>query len=220
MRDQSKTSLPERRPGLLVILVACIVAAMTFGVFSGDTQAQDNSNLPQAKFTGGGPEACLKCHGGPAMILMADTPHGNAGNRHTPYGQESCESCHGPGSFHVSSARGGVGFPLLNDFKYVGTPKPGQFNSCIGCHAEPRPGHRGIGWVGSLHDVAGLSCSTCHETHALDASLAPIPSQQSVCGTCHGRANNKHAGFENNGILIDQLQCTTCHDVHMLTARQ
>ena len=214
MRDQSRSSIPELRASLLVTSLACIIAALMLGVLAGGAQAQNVSNLPQAKFTDGGPEACLKCHGGPAMTLMADTVHGDADNPHAPFGQESCESCHGPGSFHVSSARGGVGFPPLNAFKHVGAPKGGQFDTCLGCHAKTSGDRLGIGWIGSVHDVNGLSCSTCHEVHAAENMITDVTHQRNLCAGCHGFTNSKHDGFEDSGVRLERLTCSTCHKPH------
>ncbi|MGI9508580.1 MAG: cytochrome c3 family protein [Geminicoccaceae bacterium] len=200
----------------LVIAAAIIVGVLTLGVVVSGVQAQSARNLPEAKYTGGGPDACLRCHGSPKMTLMADTAHGDADNPHTPYGQESCESCHGPGSFHVSSARGGIGFPLLNDFSHVGRPQEGQFDTCLGCHARTSGDRLGIGWVGSIHDVSGMTCSSCHEVHAAENVLDDVEQQQNLCARCHGSNNSEHEGFEQNGIRLERLKCSTCHGPHDL----
>ena len=215
MGDGSGTSKFDRRVVLLAVAAALIVGLLVIVASVSGTQAQSSGqNVPQAKFTGGGPDACLKCHGGPQMTLMADTPHGDMENPHTPYGQESCESCHGPGSFHVSSARGGVGFPPLNDFAHLGRPLEGQFDSCLGCHAKTEGARLGIGWVGSVHDTSGMSCSTCHAVHVAENPLDDVAQEQNLCAGCHGLSNSKHEGFERNGIRLERLKCSTCHDPH------
>ncbi|MGI9354786.1 MAG: cytochrome c3 family protein [Rhizobiaceae bacterium] len=178
------------------------------------TEAQRVRNLPEAQFTGKGPEACLQCHGGPNMTIMAETSHGDASDPHAPYAQQGCESCHGAGSFHVSSARGGVGFPPLNDFKHLGSPKKGQFDTCLGCHAENSGSRIGIGWIGSIHDASGMTCSTCHEVHSKENPLADVTQQQNLCASCHGLKNSKHEGLENSGMQLDTMKCTTCHNPH------
>ena len=216
MRFWSRSFLTERWAGLLAIAVVLSVGTVVLGAFGSGTKAQSVRSLPEAKYTDGGPEACLSCHGGPLMTLMADTPHGDMSNPHTPYAQQACESCHGPGSFHVSSARGGVGFPPLNDFSYVGWPEDGQFDSCLSCHAEGAGDMAGIGWVGSVHDVAGMSCSSCHEVHAVENPLAEVAGQRSLCATCHGLSNSRHAVFEAGGMQFDTMKCTNCHAVHKL----
>ncbi len=203
------------RLGLLVVAsTAAIIGGLLWGLSVSDTQAQSLRNLPEAKFTGGGPEACLTCHGGPQMTIIAETPHGDASDPHAPYAQEGCESCHGPGSLHVSSARGGVGFPALNDFKYFGRPLEGQFDTCLSCHTDSSEGRTNIGWVGSPHDTSGMSCTSCHEVHATENPLADVAQQRNQCATCHGLSNSKHAVFESNGMQLDTMKCTQCHNPH------
>ncbi len=216
MRDWTSSQKFGQRAKHIAVLVVLVLAVLSLGIFVEGLQAQSVRNLPEAKYTDGGPEACLKCHGGPMMSLMADTLHGNVSNPHTPYAQQACESCHGPGSFHVSSARGGVGFPPLNDFGYVGRPLPNQFDSCLGCHTETSGTRVDIGWVGGAHDNSGMSCSSCHEVHSTENPLADVSQQQNLCASCHGFGNTKHAGFEKNGIGLEALKCSTCHDPHDL----
>jgi DmsE family decaheme c-type cytochrome len=216
MRYWSGSSKSDWRLNQLVVAAALIFGALMLGVFVSGTQAQSVRNLPEAKFTGGGPEACLTCHGGPQMTLMAETPHGDVSNPHTPFAQQACESCHGPGSFHVSSARGGIGFPPLNDFSYVGWPEEGQFDTCLGCHAATSGDRLGIGWVGSAHDISGMTCSSCHDVHSTENPLTEVAQQQFLCAGCHGLENSKHEGFERNGIRLDRLTCSTCHNPHDL----
>ena len=191
-----------------------VAGALMLAVLVSMTQAQSLRSLPEAKFTGGGAEACLTCHGGPNMTLMSDTVHGDISNPHTPFAQNGCESCHGPGSFHVSSARGGVGFPPLNDFKQSVTPIQGQFDTCLACHAKTSGDRLGIGWVGSVHEASGLTCSSCHEVHAAENPLLDVTQNQNLCASCHGMTNSKHAGFEEQGIRLERLTCSTCHNPH------
>ncbi|MGI9509543.1 MAG: cytochrome c3 family protein [Geminicoccaceae bacterium] len=206
-------SKSELRSSRAVVGVALVIGALALVSFVSGTEAQ---SVPEPQYTGKGPEACLSCHGGADMMVIAETAHGDAGNPHTPYAQDGCESCHGPGSFHVSSSRGGVGFPPLNSFGLSDQPVEGQFNSCLGCHAEPAGNRHGIGWVGSLHDTSGMNCSTCHAVHSNENPLADTMLQQTLCARCHGTQNSKHAGFEDSGIQLATLKCTTCHDVHQL----
>jgi hypothetical protein len=75
-------------------------------------------------FTGENPENCLVCHSGERMRSIADGAHGNTKDNRAPFGNNGCESCHGPASIHVSRAHGGKGFPPLIGFGYTKVASP------------------------------------------------------------------------------------------------
>ena len=213
----TRFSKPEQRANQLVFAAALVSVMVMAGVFVSGLQAQSARDLPEAKYTGGGPEACLKCHGGPQMTIIAETPHGDASDPHAPYAQQGCESCHGPGSFHVSRARGGVGFPALTQFGAAGFGDPAakQVEICLACHAEFDGEKAGIGWTGTLHDAEWMTCSMCHVVHTNENPLADVQSQKKSCERCHVAQISQH-DFEYAGISFERLTCSTCHDVHQL----
>ncbi len=210
--SRSKTEKREIGVAIAALLIwTVLLTSVLSGAF-----AQGGGRQPEAQYTGGGPEACLSCHGGAQMTVIEETAHGDMSNPDSPYAQQGCESCHGPGSFHVSIARGGQGFPPLNDFSHVGLPVDGHFDTCLGCHAEASGDRVGIGWVSSLHDESGLTCSTCHVVHSNENPLADVALQRNMCAQCHGLQNPKHESLERSGMQIDTLKCSTCHNPHQL----
>ena len=181
--------------------------------------AQQSDAVPAAKFTEGGTERCLDCHGGEKMTIVAQSAHGNLENPNSPYAQKGCESCHGKGSLHVSRARGGAGFPALIQFKRRGSPVEDQNQACLNCHAYDMGDLEGMAWAGSLHDTGRMTCGACHEMHAAKDSMAIASEQQNTCARCHEEQIATHPKFENKGIAFDKLDCGTCHDVHQLERR-
>jgi DmsE family decaheme c-type cytochrome len=176
----------------------------------------DKANgLPEAQYTAEGTERCLKCHAGETMTVVADTAHGDAGNPHTPYAQKGCESCHGPGSLHVSRARGGIGFPALIVFDKRDTVAR-QTGACLGCHADDMGDLEGMAWSGSAHDTGRMTCVSCHQGHVVGNPLADPVRQQQSCAKCHDEDIAAHPRFEDKGIVFDKLSCYDCHDVHQL----
>jgi DmsE family decaheme c-type cytochrome len=178
--------------------------------------AQQPGAVPQAKFTEQGTERCLDCHGGEQMTLIADSPHGDVSNPHTPYAQRGCESCHGKGSLHVSRARGGAGFPELIQFKRRGASVQRQNEACLNCHMTDMDELEGMAWAGSLHDTGRMSCGTCHTIHVVENAMASATEQKQTCMGCHDEQIAAHPRFENKGIVFDKLTCGDCHDVHQL----
>ena len=183
--------------------------------------AQENQNegLPEAQYTAEGTERCLGCHAGERMTLMAATAHGNADNPHTPFATQGCESCHGPGSLHVSRARGGIGFPAMIVFDDRDSVQR-RTTACVGCHANDMGDLEGIAWKNSSHDTDSVTCVSCHEGHIVDELLADPNRQREVCSECHKTEIANHKRFEDKGIVFDNLTCYDCHDVHQLISER
>ena len=203
------------------IALACIAAL--FGLLSfqglapvqaqGDEDNQSRLNPPQAQYTTEGVEGCLACHLTDRMSATAETAHGNVDNPHSPYATKSCESCHGPGSFHSSRARGGFGFPPLTTFQWGRETRQEQMQACMGCHQQDMGNLQRIGWYGSLHEDIGMTCNYCHQLHVVDDGLKEKQSQQEQCSRCHSRHLETHMGGEE---LFNRAKCSACHKVHEL----
>jgi len=192
----------------------CVAVSMPAWAEEPDKDARA-AGLPRAQFTAEGTDRCLGCHAGERMALMAETVHGNADNPHTPYAQQGCESCHGPGSLHASRARGGRGVPALVTFAREESAQI-KTQACVGCHAEDMGDLPGIEWVGSVHDAAKMTCIDCHQLHIVGNPLTGQKRQQENCAQCHNRQIAAHPRFEDKGIVFDALTCYECHDVHQL----
>jgi predicted CXXCH cytochrome family protein len=180
-----------------------------------DSKKTTKKKAPEAQFTAEGIERCVQCHSGESITLIANTVHGNKDNPHTPYAKHGCESCHGPGSLHVSRARGGRGFPLLLAFR-PGEPVKRQTEACVGCHAKAMGELNGVQWTGSVHDKMGMTCVNCHTLHSEENPLQDQKQQREVCAKCHSQQISNHRRYENTGIEFDNLTCFKCHDVHQL----
>jgi hypothetical protein len=123
---------------------------------------------------------------------------------------------------------------------------PAPANGCVACHTHlpegTRISHRHEGFIGSVHDRAGLGCDACHggdpaasDKAAAHVGVKPASDPESsvyfttvprTCGRCH-RA--ELAGFTRSRHFA-QLQesgrgpnCVTCHGsmaTRVLTAEQ
>jgi DmsE family decaheme c-type cytochrome len=201
----------------IVLLVALI--AMTAAAQDSHQDSRQDSGMDrrlEAQFTADGKESCLRCHAGEKMTLMAETAHGNLDNPHTPWAQKGCESCHGPGSLHVSRARGGRGFPSLVTFGRDESLEK-QTQACIDCHGRDIGGLPGMDWTGSGHDTGSITCIDCHTAHAVGNPLKDQKRQQDSCTKCHSKQVANHPRYEDKGIVFDKLTCYDCHDVHQLS---
>ncbi len=204
---------PSRWLATLVALLGLIGATGVLG---------QQGRIPEAHYTDGGAEACMRCHAGENMVVILETAHGDQTNPHSPFGpdQAGCEACHGPGSLHVSRSRGGAGFPPLASFGRGGDPVSEQLGLCLGCHGEDMGEHAGMAFLGSLHDTGRMTCSSCHTMHTSENVLANRAAQIENCATCHATQIETHSRFEGRGIDFERLTCHDCHDVHQLMRRE
>ena len=200
------------------VIFACGLSGLTACLVFTPSDAQQAGRQVgdrTAIYTETGTEGCMRCHGGENMQVVGDTPHGDLDNPHSPYAQKGCESCHGPGSLHVSRARGGVGFPAMMVFDDR-APAADRNGACLDCHGESMEALEGMAWTGSAHDTDDITCGACHQLHTTDTPLADQKQQAKACFSCHQETEKTHPRFESAGIVFDQLSCWDCHDVHQL----
>jgi len=182
--------------------------------------AQDAVALDRQKripsYSEEGAAACLRCHSGPAMRAVQSGPHFNLRNPGAPAAHHYCESCHGPGSIHISRAHGGRGFPPLTEFGR-GDDKASreeQLAACMQCHGMAGEVRKTIGFYGSPHDRSNINCSTCHTVHVENDPVTARGQQAAICYRCHGRMKSQHPQFEAESMNVGALPCSACHDVH------
>jgi DmsE family decaheme c-type cytochrome len=185
--------------------------------FPGTSAAQKTTRTPI--YTKDGTESCLRCHSGEKMRAVVASAHGNQLIQASPAMTHGCESCHGPGSIHISRAHGGRGFPLLTRFGRPNTssPREEQLYACLSCHAGEGEGQKQIVFIGSFHDRSNINCSTCHTIHIESDPMIDRETQLKTCNRCHRRDISEHPRFEGKSIDFDALSCSTCHDVHSPT---
>jgi DmsE family decaheme c-type cytochrome len=172
-----------------------------------------------AQFTAEGTKQCLRCHGGDKIAVIQQTPHGDTDHPDSPASNHGCESCHGPGSLHISRARGGAGHPILLQFKDGLDNTKAQTTACLDCHAQILGDHEAMSWRGSAHDTEDITCSSCHQVHVATNALKVRDNQVTNCSDCHEKQMKSHRTFADKGINFDQLTCFDCHDVHQLTGK-
>jgi DmsE family decaheme c-type cytochrome len=210
--------LPQQWLQVAAMLTCTLVVLWALG-YASPSAAQGSRSTGAAQFTEDGTDSCLRCHGGENMTVMAETAHGKADDPNAPYAQKGCESCHGPGSLHVSRARGGAGFPALIRFGDKET-HPAQTAACLDCHEDNTDAAERMEWTGSLHDTPEITCVSCHSMHTTNNSLSNRDEQVESCADCHKDEITNHRRFEQQGIVFDKLTCYDCHDVHQLIGKE
>jgi DmsE family decaheme c-type cytochrome len=178
---------------LLALVGAAFVAAAVPSVAS---SAKQDKAPPADAFVG--METCASCHEDTVKAFKL-TPHAR--------GEQSCESCHGPGKAHVD-ADGDKS--KIRTFKAL-TP-PESSGVCMDCHNKGGQKH----WVGSSHDAKNVACSNCHNPHP----KGPVPKallakpQQALCTGCHLQKKAQLMRAGHMPIREGKLMCTNCHNPH------
>ena len=181
--------------------------------------AQEGSGAPgpTARFTERGAEQCLLCHFQEQVVEVRKTPHGDRTNPQAPFAQHECESCHGPGSAHVSQSMRGDGRPPMIQFGRAGhTPLRLQSDTCLACHNKHEDGFADLEWRRMLHRRGG-TCSDCHTVHSEVQLLNSTANEISACLACHDKAGGAAPLINWAGSMHanDQVSCRSCHTVHV-----
>ena len=198
-----------------------ILQCLVLLLFALTVSAQETAATAPPKYTPHyseeGADSCLRCHAGGEMRAIQDGPHFNLQNPGTPAVHHYCESCHGPGSIHVSRAHGGRGYPPLTEFGRGKdkAPRDEQLTACMQCHGTEGEVRKTIGFYGSPHDRRTINCSTCHTVHIRVDPIKDREEQAATCYRCHRRMRTGHTQFEAESMNIHVLKCSDCHNVHL-----
>jgi predicted CXXCH cytochrome family protein len=151
-----------------------------------------------------GNRACYECH----TNYTRQFPSSAHGRVHAPDArmkdQTGCESCHGPGSRHISVGGGRDRF-IIN---------PGRdAQACLTCHLQVHAEFN----LPQHHPVleGKMNCVQCHDPHGSDirkasgAGLAMARLNES-CAPCH-REQSRPRVYEHHAL---REGCTTCHNPH------
>ena len=187
-------------------------ASGLFGVAPGFANAQIAVN-PQAPADAKpiGEAVCIRCHQLESEHFT-HTFHAlglHAANKADP-SIPVCETCHGPGSAHVTSPE--TNGYILGFTNHSSTPIEVQTRTCLACHEGGPRDH----WSGSIHQRNGLSCSDCHNPMAkfsVEGSMAKA-SINETCATCHKDIELQFHRRSHMPLPEGQMSCDDCHNPH------
>jgi len=169
-------------------------------------------------------ESCEACHSVSENGNAAEGVVGWPATADMRYVDVQCESCHGPGSGHISNPEASQPFASIA----VGTDLT---SGCGECH---QGSHHGFvnewelsrhGFAGSEHPREEAACQGCHEGRGALIALGvnadyiekngggePLGIVCAVCHDPHGGAGNAHQlRFPIDVADLDQNLCMKCH---------
>lgn len=171
----------------------------------------------EGEYTKRGADTCLRCHGAKSQWEVVDifmTKHGSKVHEDGPFGGNAqCEACHGPGAQHEAAMKDDLPLDQSGLVLYGGefaSPAAQQNEMCLSCHTS----HEQIGWYGSAHDEAEVSCADCHQVHVAQDPIFDAIGQQQVCFECHQRTRAQVFQPSNHPLRFGQMTCTDCHSPH------
>lgn len=201
--------------------IAACCCAFLFGYLPAVWSAQKEAAKP-GPATNVGNEVCKACHA-PQFEKFSQTRMGKIFlfNARNEAEQRACESCHGPGSNHVSAGGGrGVG-GLITFRKDSGESAKVQNEACLGCHR----GGLQTYWEAGPHASRGIACVNCHTIMEKTSGkqLAKLTDKTpffinraeiQVCGQCHLQRQAQLMRSSHMPLREGKMVCTDCHNPH------
>jgi len=160
-----------------------------------------------------GAASCLMCHEGMKDKYLGTLHALSLGRKYALPVEVGCEACHGPGSVHaeIMGDNEDARWPAL--VRYAGAKRSyRQFAVCLDCHRKTRTVKD---WGGSVHGLAKVGCTTCHDPHERTKYAHQIVSKQpELCAGCHSHVVQVFRGPSHHPVLDESRACTQCHNPH------
>lgn len=158
-----------------------------------------------------GADTCLTCHQN--QEHFKDTVHARSFPQAKGIDfQQSCETCHGPGSLHAAAAgdKSNPGYSTIKNLKKLSAVDIEK--TCLQCHEDENRVH----WVGSMHERRNVSCLACHSVHEAknEKMLLVQPKVEQLCSQCHRDIVAKIHRNAHMPIEEGKMDCTSCHNPH------
>ncbi len=193
-------------------------AATPTGQRVGVSGAASAADVKSQLYSDQGEKTCLTCHNSHPVDFILQTPHAVKGDPHSPFGQQGCESCHGPSADHAKMKMGSTGTLILPPVLVKKPNVPGadispvaeRNGACLSCHES---GLR-MNWQGSQHANNDIACTDCHTVHVTKDPVLVRMTQPQKCFTCHVQQRAESFLYSHHPIREGAVVCVDCHNPH------
>lgn len=188
----------------LLLLVLILISAIAASRENSQEPSVSDQEQPAVSNDYVGSEECAACHEDQVKNIQHTVHDTKAFHIRTDKG---CEGCHGPGKAHVES---GGDVTLISSFKKMSARASADV--CLGCHETGEQKH----WKGSVHEMRGLACTTCHSVHSAksDKWQLQFAAVDQVCAGCHLEIKAMIQRTSHHPIREGLMSCNDCHNPH------
>jgi DmsE family decaheme c-type cytochrome len=159
-----------------------------------------------------GDARCTQCHdesrADGKVLTIGKTKHGTLADKRTP----TCTSCHGDSNAHVDYKGGGNHpKPDVVFSKKSHNDAAVRNAACLSCHQKDAAR---MHWAGSTHQMADVTCASCHQIHSAVDPVREKRGQSEVCFTCHKEQRALTEKPSHHPVPEGKMGCSSCHSVH------
>ena len=154
-----------------------------------------------------GSDTCLGCHCD-KQEWWAESAHSLPDmDEKARDGYKGCEGCHGPGSNHMGRLAG------IGVFDVATVEEADAM--CFKCHRDEmfEPDY----WK-TIHPLAGVACSTCHNPHDVTNEYNLTKPANELCISCHETKRADFNRMSHHPVDLKDprtgMRCAECHDPH------
>lgn len=158
-----------------------------------------------------GASACIACHSNQGEAFKKNIHAKTFPAIKKIAFEESCETCHGPGSLHAAAAgdRSNAGFATIKNPNNLKGDSASSI--CLQCHDSDKR----MFWKGSQHESRDVSCLQCHSVHhSKGEKLLVKDGESETCFQCHQLRKAQSMRSSHMPLREGKMQCTSCHNPH------
>ncbi|GLP94800.1 DmsE family decaheme c-type cytochrome [Paraferrimonas sedimenticola] len=165
------------------------------------------TKFAEGKYSPKGADSCMMCHRRSDKVkAIFNNVHGDPSHPKGPMAGLQCESCHGPQGSHNKGGRE----PMIT-FGPDSTLSTEKQNSvCMSCHKDDKR----MAWNGGHHDIADVSCASCHQVHTHNDAVLSKQTEMEVCTSCHTKQKSDALKRSSHPLKWAQMVCSDCHNPH------